>query len=132
MHFVGWTVGQASRPRVRKARGPSSAPRCRPGTAPPTRRLRPLSIITYYEFAEGFEKEQEQACRRALSRYRVLDLTETIAWHAGQLSRMLRMSGEPIGDGDILIAATAVCNNLTLVTRNQHFQRIPQLRLLSH
>jgi predicted nucleic acid-binding protein len=43
------------------------------------------------------------------------------------------MSGEPIGDGDILIAATAVCNNLTLVTRNlPHFQRIPQLRLLSH
>lgn len=35
-----------------------------------------------------------------------------------------------IGDPDILIAATALYHDLTLVTRNQaHFQRIPDLKL---
>lgn len=92
-----------------------------------------ISIITFYEFAEGFEKEQEQACRRALSRYKIMELTETIAWHAGQLSRELRTAGAPIGDSDILIAATAICNDFPLVTNNlQHFRRISELRRVGY
>lgn len=92
-----------------------------------------ISIITVYEFAEGFGSEQKQACLRALSRYKILGLTGNIAWQAGQLSRDLRGTGSRIGDDDILIAATAICNNLPLVSRNlEHFKRIPGLRLLSY
>ena len=42
----------------------------------------------------------------------------------------LRYRGELIGDPDILIAATALHHNLTLVTGNvRHFQRIAGLAL---
>ena len=92
-----------------------------------------ISIITVYEFAEGFGSAQQQACFRALSRYKILRLTKSIAWQAGQISRNLREVGLVIGDNDILIAATAIGGNLPLVTKNlQHFQRIAALRLLSY
>ncbi len=42
----------------------------------------------------------------------------------------LRRSGQLIGDPDLLIAATALHYDLTLVTRNvKDFQRTPGLRL---
>lgn len=92
-----------------------------------------ISIITFYEFAEGFEKEQEEACRRALSRYKTLPLTEAVAWQAAQLSREPREAGDRIGDNDVLIAATALCHNISLVTRNtEHFRRITGLHLVSY
>ena len=44
----------------------------------------------------------------------------------------LRQRGLLIPDPDILIAATALTHNLTLVTRNRrHFERIPDLPLYS-
>jgi tRNA(fMet)-specific endonuclease VapC len=42
----------------------------------------------------------------------------------------LRRSGQLIADLDLLIAATALHHDLTLLTRNvRHFARIPGLRL---
>ena len=42
----------------------------------------------------------------------------------------LRATGQTIGDTDILIAATAIEHDLTLVTRNRrHYDRIPDLTL---
>jgi tRNA(fMet)-specific endonuclease VapC len=38
----------------------------------------------------------------------------------------LHASGQPVGDADILIAATALVHHLTVVTNNEsHFRRIP-------
>jgi tRNA(fMet)-specific endonuclease VapC len=45
-----------------------------------------------------------------------------------QTRTLLRSQGMLIPDMDILIAATALAHNLTLLTRNvRHFQRIPGL-----
>jgi predicted nucleic acid-binding protein len=42
----------------------------------------------------------------------------------------LRRQGQLIPDPDLLIAATALQHDLTIVTRNvRHFQRIPGLKL---
>jgi len=41
----------------------------------------------------------------------------------------LRSKGQLIGDADILIAATAKINNLTMVTNDQHFQRINGIKV---
>jgi len=41
----------------------------------------------------------------------------------------LRAQGQPLADNDLWIAATALAYDLTLVTRNQHFRRIPDLKL---
>ena len=44
----------------------------------------------------------------------------------------LRKKGELIGDPDIMIAATAIVNDLNLITGNKKdFQRIKGLRLFS-
>jgi len=48
----------------------------------------------------------------------------------GELKATLRRSGQPVADFDLLIASTALSEQLTLVTNNtRHYQRIPGLAL---
>ena len=92
-----------------------------------------ISIITYGEFAEGFSPEEKEYCAELLRPYRVLGLSEGIAWHYGQLSGALRQSGQPIGDNDLWIAATAIHHAIDLVTRNvSHFKRVRDLRIVEY
>jgi len=55
----------------------------------------------------------------------VLPVDEAVANHAAMIYADLRQRGQPIGDADILIAATAMVHGLGLVTNNlNHFERI--------
>ena len=55
----------------------------------------------------------------------------TAPLYARERSR-LRRAGTPIGDFDLLIGATALRHNLTLLSNNRrHFLRIPGLNLIS-
>lgn len=46
-----------------------------------------------------------------------------------ELKADLKLKGTPIDDFDLLIGATAITNNLTLVTDNtKHFSRIEKLK----
>ena len=48
----------------------------------------------------------------------------------GEIRWMLEKAGTPIGDMDMFIAATAIEENLTLVTGNiKHFSRIPGIKI---
>jgi len=92
-----------------------------------------ISIITYGEMAEGFSAEEEDKFRDLMQPHRVVGLSEATAWRYGQLSRLLRQSGTPIGDNDLWIAATALEIDTELVTRDhRHFDRIPNLRLVTY
>lgn len=63
-----------------------------------------------------------------LPRLRVLPLAMREALRAGELLSDLESRGERIGLEDVLIAATALENGLTAVTRNlKHLRRIPGL-----
>lgn len=44
------------------------------------------------------------------------------------LFRQLRQQGTPIPTNDIWIAAISIQEGLTLVTRDRHFERLPQIR----
>ena len=59
----------------------------------------------------------------------VLDCDSETARRYGLLKRELRERGTPIPENDIWIAALADQHELALVTRDQHFSSIPQLRL---
>jgi len=49
---------------------------------------------------------------------------------AAEISAKLMVKGEPIDYRDVMIAAIAMENDLTLVTRNKsHFSRIKSLKL---
>jgi tRNA(fMet)-specific endonuclease VapC len=57
-------------------------------------------------------------------------VTDQIVERFARQRAALRRQGQLIPDMDLLIAATALEENLTLVTRNiRHFERIPELRL---
>jgi tRNA(fMet)-specific endonuclease VapC len=49
------------------------------------------------------------------------------AEHYARLFVQLKRAGTPIPDNDLWIAALALEHDLTVVTRDQHFQHIPQL-----
>ncbi len=57
-------------------------------------------------------------------------LTYDILERYADIRRTLRPAGNLIGDMDTLIAATALERNLTLVTCDGHFQRVPGLSVM--
>jgi tRNA(fMet)-specific endonuclease VapC len=60
----------------------------------------------------------------------VLALSEVVARRYAEIKASLRRSGTPLADFDIMIGATAIENDLTLVTNNEkHFARIENLRV---
>ena len=50
--------------------------------------------------------------------------------HYGRLFVQLKRAGTPVPDNDLWIAVLALEHDLTLVTRDRHFEKIPQLRRL--
>lgn len=92
-----------------------------------------ISMITYGEMAEGFPAGCEDKFRNLMQPYRIVGLSEQTAWRYGQISRLLRQSGTPLGDNDLWIASTALELDTELVTRDRrHFDKIPGLRLLTY
>jgi tRNA(fMet)-specific endonuclease VapC len=95
-----------------------------------------VSIITYGELYEGatFARDPEPALsglRSFLKGKAILPLTQPIMERFAQIRGSLpRPVRQQIGDLDILIAATCLEHNLTLLTRNlKDFQKIPDLKL---
>src|SRR5215208_2866039 len=82
-----------------------------------------ISLITYGEIYEGIyfgrdPARHEQAFVLFLRGVDVLPLNRSIMKHFARIRGQLRASGNIIGDFDLLIAATAINHQLTLVTRN--------------
>ena len=94
-----------------------------------------VSIISYGEIFEGAIGAPDPATelarfRRFLARVALLPLDDAIMERFARTRAELRRRGQLIPDLDLLIAATAVNHDLTLLTRNvRHFNRIPELRL---
>lgn len=74
----------------------------------------------------------DRIAREVLARITILPLDEAGAIRAGDLLAVLESSGTPIGIEDVLIGATALQENRTVVTRNtRHYRRIPGLAVES-
>ena len=91
-----------------------------------------ISIITRYEILRGLKAKQasrqitlfEERCRKSI----LYPLMDDIIVKASDIYAYLYNQGLLISDADILIASTALVNNLTLITGNlEHFNRIPNL-----
>jgi predicted nucleic acid-binding protein len=96
-----------------------------------------VSVITVGEVVDGIERSRNPGAGhlqfdRFLSTITVLPIELNTARRFGQLRAGLARSGSPLADADLLIAATAIENNLALVTGNaRHFARISELNLIS-
>ena len=79
---------------------------------------------------EDFGRFWKKVESEILSRVRVLPLGNKEALLAGDILASLRKTGQIIGIEDVLLAATALANQYTVVTRNVgHFSRIPGLNV---
>lgn len=94
-----------------------------------------ISAVTEAELWYGAQKSQRVAENLAAildftSRMEVLPFGSVATAPYGQIRAELTRRGQPIGPLDFLIAATALAQDLTLVTNNTgEFQRVPGLRL---
>lgn len=96
------------------------------------------SVVCVTELRYGAKRHPQgtrlwdRIAREVLARITILPLDEAGAIRAGDLLAVLESSGTPIGIEDVLIGATALQQNLTVVTRNtRHYRRIPGLAVES-
>ena len=92
-----------------------------------------FSIITRYEILRGLKAKnatsQLLVFEHLCSNSQILVLTDDIVEKAASIYADLHQRGALIGENDILIAATALVYDLTVITNNEkHFKRIKELR----
>lgn len=96
-----------------------------------------ISVITYGELVYGARKSANSEKNlakvyRLAELFPIIDISPAIMEIFGELKASLEKSGKTIDDMDLLIASTAIVNNLILVTNNEkHFQRIPGLEMVN-
>ena len=87
-----------------------------------------LNAVSYYETKRGllFADAQTQLWRSQ----GIVMLDQAALDRAAQMYAELRAAGQLLEDADLLMAAIALANDLTLVTHNtNHFSRLATLRL---
>ena len=93
-----------------------------------------VSEITIAELKFGAENSEHQEKNRKtvdlfLSKFTIIPIFNSLDVYAKEKTR-LRKKGLPLDDFDLLIGATAISNNLTLVTRNfSDFERLKGIDL---
>ncbi len=111
----------------------------RPDTVETLRKLTPegiaISLITIgeiYEGAFGFPDPQTHIARfrEFISAFRLLNLNDGIMQRFAEVRSLLRRRGDLIPDFDLLLGATALYYDLTVLTFNfKHLERIPSCKL---
>lgn len=97
----------------------------------------PLAVtsVTTHELIEGAHRSQavDRNLRRInafLKAFEILPYDEDAARIGGELAGDLANQGTPIGDLDTVIAATALANSATILTRNaRHFRAVEGLNV---
>lgn len=93
-----------------------------------------ISSLTIGELLVGAYKgkdlRQKYEVEKTRKLFTIVPISENVIDLYAQLRAQLELSGTRIDDIDLLIASTAITNNLTLITHNiKHFNRIPNLKI---
>ena len=70
--------------------------------------------------------------RTILELFTLLPVDETIYEVFGSIAAGLFIKGNPIGDFDEVIAAIALCIDGEIITRDQHFEKIPGMKVIGY
>jgi tRNA(fMet)-specific endonuclease VapC len=94
-----------------------------------------LSVLTRYEILGGLKAKNATSqiayFAKWCGQFDFLPLTNDVSDLAADIWAYLRQTGQPIGEIDPLIAATALHHGLPLATGNvNHFNRVPGLTVL--
>lgn len=91
----------------------------------------PVIVIGEYRFGvSGSRKRRETETwfDSFLQTVQVLHITEDTATRYADVRRKLKDAGTPIPENDIWIASLAIQFGLPLLTRDDHFDKVPGLR----
>ncbi len=84
-----------------------------------------ISIITLLEVLRGVRKEKRIKIKELLEEiYETLHIDNNVLLKYCELYDVLKSRGLLIPDADLFIAATAIANNLILVTKDRDFLRL--------
>lgn len=92
-----------------------------------------FSIFTYYETKSGLlyrdAHKQMERFEQLAQVSEIIDFDQAVADTASSTYSNLRARGLMIAPLDLMIGATAICYDYTLITANvKHFQNIPNIR----
>ena len=92
----------------------------------------PLVVLAEIKagFYGGSKRQRNEILLRKLlmkATVKVLFPGRETAEHYAHLFVQLKRAGTPVPDNDLWIAALALEHDLALITRDRHFERIPQL-----
>ena len=93
-----------------------------------------ISEITIAELKFGAENSENKEKNRStvddfISRFTIIPIFNSLDIYAKEKAQ-LRKAGNPLDDFDLLIGATAISNNLILVTRNvADFERLERIEI---
>ena len=96
-----------------------------------------MSVISLMELYFGAHRSRQAEANLARVRtlehsFRILAADASIAATFGSLKARMAAAGTMLDDFDLIIASTALANNLTLVSNNErHFGRIEGLKLVN-
>ena len=92
-----------------------------------------LTFTVAGELACGSSLAERERWQAFVAPFRVLPATPDVCWEYGKAFRYLHDNGRLIGANDLWIAATAIANDMALVTRNpEHYRRVPGLTVLEY
>ncbi|WP_254523390.1 PIN domain-containing protein [Natrinema caseinilyticum] len=97
-----------------------------------------VSSVTVMELWEGIHladssDRERGVVKNLLGDVRELPFDRACAMTAGEINATLRRDGAPIDDADVMIAATALENDVPVVTNNvDHFERVDDLEIRTY
>ena len=95
-----------------------------------------VSVISYGELVFGAKKSSAveknlQTVEAVKSIFPLIDVDADVMDVFGEIKAHTQKTGKVIDDMDLLIAASAISNKMTLVTHNtKHFENIPNLKII--
>ncbi|MBQ1662360.1 MAG: type II toxin-antitoxin system VapC family toxin [Treponema sp.] len=93
----------------------------------------PAIVIAELEFGARHSTDYDRnmkVVKEFLKDFKVIPFTEKEAEFYGRIRQQLTLDGTPIGSNDMLIAATALAHDTTIVTHNvSEFSRVKDLKI---
>ena len=94
-----------------------------------------IPAVVIGELLFGAEKSQKREINRQnyldfCAPYPVLDVTQKVADEYGRIKCALQSHGKIMPENDMWIAATAIANDLAIVTQDKHFEHIDGLSVI--
>ena len=93
-----------------------------------------INIISYYEILRGLKdlgnREKIERFEDFIRENELISIRKETVQKAAEIYAYLKKEGNMIEDADILMAATAIVEDLVLITNNiRHFKRVKDLKL---